>query len=159
MSKRAHTRAILSGKSYCFSFLRYRASLISCIPDLEAYTSVADEFHLRNGKQNKQEGQDGPVLLTWLLDKFLVNRPFGSREEVQYRFTRWWTAWISNQNGFSYFWCTSPLDTSSEVFGSGEKVRSRFSTWLLGRSSWSSDQNDWANFDLQVTPILPVVSR
>ena len=53
----------------------------------------------------EKEGQDGPVLLTWLPDNFLVNWPFCSRE-VQYRFS-WWLPWqtsrISNRNNFSYF--------------------------------------------------------
>ena len=31
-------------------------------------------------------------------------------------------------------------------FGSGEKVQNRFSTWLLGRPSWISDQNDFSYF-------------
>ena len=36
-------------------------------------------------------------------------------------------SWISNQDDFSYFWSTSHLDTSNEIwvncpFGSGEKV-------------------------------------
>ena len=44
-------------------------------------------------------------------------------------------------------------------FGSGEKVQNRFSTWLLGRPSWISDQNDLAIFDLQVTPLLPIKFR
>ena len=36
-----------------------------------------------------QKGQDGSILLTWLPDKFQVNWPFSSKEEVQYRFSRW----------------------------------------------------------------------
>ena len=77
--------------------------------------------------------------------------PFGSREEVQYSFSRWWPSWISNQNYFSFFWSTSHLDISNEVwvnlsFGSGEKNQNRFSTRLLGRPSWTSDQNDFSYF-------------
>ena len=83
-------------------------------------------------KQKKQEGQDGPVSLTWLTDKFWVNWPFCSQEKVKYWFLRWRPSWISNQNNFSYFWSTSHFDTSNEVwvncpFGSGEKVQNRFS--------------------------------
>ena len=63
----------------------------------------------------EQQGQDGPVKLTWLPDKFQVNWPFGSREEVQYRFSRWRPSWISNQNDFSYFWSTLHLNTANEV--------------------------------------------
>ena len=28
---------------------------------------------------------------------------FGSREEVQYRFSRWWLSWISNKNDYCSF--------------------------------------------------------
>ena len=68
----------------------------------------------------------------------------------------WWPSWISNQNNFSYFWSTSHLDTSNEVwvnclFGSRGKVQNRFSTRLLGQPSWISDQNDYIYF-----PILPI---
>ena len=43
--------------------------------------------------------------------KFWVNWPFGSWEEVQNRFSRWLhlrASWISNRNGFSYFWSALP---------------------------------------------------
>ena len=32
---------------------------------------------------------------------FLVNWPFGSREEAQNRSSRWWHSWIFDQNNFS----------------------------------------------------------
>ena len=38
--------------------------------------------------------------------KFRVSWPFGSGEEVQNRFSRWWSeqpSWISDRNDFSYF--------------------------------------------------------
>ena len=106
----------------------------------------------------KQEGQDGSVSLIWLPDKW-VGWSFGSRE-VQYWLSRWRPSWISNQNNFSYCWSSSHLDTSNCPFGSGEKVRNRFSKWLLGRPSWISDQNDFSYFFyLQVTPILPIKFR
>ena len=106
-------------------------------------------FHL-DAKNEEREGQDGPVSLTWLPDKFQVNWPFGSKE-VQYRFSRWRPSWISNQNDFSYFSSTSHLDTSWS-FGSigllvkDKKVQNRFSTWLLGQPSWIFDQNDFSYF-------------
>ena len=40
-------------------------------------------------------------------------------------------------------------------FGSGNKVKNRFSRWLPWQPSWISDRNDLAIFDLQVTPMLP----
>ena len=99
-----------------------------------------------------KEGQDGPVSLIWLPDKFRINWPFGSREEVQYRFSRWRPSWISNQNDFSYFRSTSHLDTSNEV-------SSQLSFWFRIKSSkkifnmaaratppWISDQNDFSFF-------------
>ena len=51
-------------------------------------------------------------------DRNGVYWPFSSREEVQYRCSRWrpwWPSWISNQNNFSYFRSTSHLHTSNEV--------------------------------------------
>ena len=53
------------------------------------WTFLLPFFHI-------QVGQDGP-------DKLRVNWPFGSREEVQYRFSRWRPSWIFNLNDFSYF--------------------------------------------------------
>ena len=41
-------------------------------------------------------------------------------------------------------------------FGTGEKVQNRFSTWLLGRLSWTSDQNDFNYFQSTSHPILPI---
>ena len=35
--------------------------------------------------------------------EFLVNCPFGSREEAQNRFSPWWPSWISNGNDFVNF--------------------------------------------------------
>ena len=35
---------------------------------------------------------------------------------------------------------------SIALFGSGEKVKNTFSTWLLGQPSWISDQNDFSFF-------------
>ena len=63
-------------------------------------------------------------------------------------------------NNFSYFWSTSHLDTSNEVwvscpFGSGKKVQNKFITWLLGQPSWISIRTILAISDLQVTPMLP----
>ena len=48
---------------------------------------------------------------------------------------------------------------SIALSGSGEKVQNRFSTWLLGRPSRIFDQNDFAIFDVQVTPILSIKFR
>ena len=50
--------------------------------------------------------------------KFGVNWPFGSGEEAKNRFSRWqpWRpSWISDRNGFSYFWSTSHPDASYQV--------------------------------------------
>ena len=57
----------------------------------------------------------GPRSLTWLPEKFQVSWPFSSKEEVQYRFSRWRPCWISNHKNFSYFWSTCHHDTSNEV--------------------------------------------
>ena len=62
---------------------------------------------------NDKQGQDGPVSLTWLPDKFWVNWHFGSREEVQYRFSRWWPSWICDRNDFNYLWQTLTDHNSS----------------------------------------------
>ena len=81
---------------------------------------------------------------TWFPDKFRVHWPFGSREDFQYRFSRWWPSWISNQNDFSYFWSTNHLDTSNEV-------SSQLAFWFRIKKfkidfqpSWISDQNDFS---------------
>ena len=66
---------------------------------------MSNLFSLKN--KNKQEGQDGPILRTWVPDKFRVKWPFSSEEQVQNRFSRWqpWQpAWISNWNNFSYWY-------------------------------------------------------
>ena len=36
--------------------------------------------------------------------KLRVNWPFGSGDEVQNKFSRWWLSWISDQNNFSHLW-------------------------------------------------------
>ena len=49
--------------------------------------------------------------------KFQVSWPFGSREEVKNRFSRWWPSWISGRNDrsdFSYFF-TPMLSTKFPV--------------------------------------------
>ena len=51
--------------------------------------------------------QVSPVLPT----KFQVNWHYSSGEEAKYRFSRW-PSWISAQNDFSYFLCTSHPDAS-----------------------------------------------
>ena len=93
-----------------------------------------------------------------------VNWPFGSREEVQYWFSRWRPSDFQSERFFKLLWSTSRLDTSNEVwvhcpFGSGEKVQNRYSTWLLERPSWISDQNDFSCFDLQVILLLLIKVR
>ena len=35
-----------------------------------------------------------------------VNWPFGSGEEVENTFSRWWPSWITDRNNFSCFWST-----------------------------------------------------
>ena len=92
-----------------------------------------------------------PCIAHLITRQVWVSWPFGSREEVQYWFSRWRPAWISNQNYFSNFWSTNHLDTSNEVwvhcpFGSEEKVQNRFSTWLLGQPSWICLQNEFSYF-------------
>ena len=91
-----------------------------------------------------QEGQDGPVSLTWLPRRFRVSWPFRSKE-TQYRFSRWRPSWISNQKDFGYFFLsTSHLHISNEVnwpFCSEEKVQNRFSTWLPRRISQSISES------------------
>ena len=102
-------------------------------------------------KRKRTSGPRWPCIAHLITRQVWVNWRFGSREEVQYWFSRWRPSWISNQNSFSYFWSASHLATSNEVwvncpFGSGEKVKNRFSTWLLGQPSWISDQNDFSYF-------------
>ena len=53
-----------------------------------------------------------------LPNKFRVNWPFGSGEEVKNRFSRWrpWQlSWISNRKDFSYFLSTSHPDAFYQV--------------------------------------------
>ena len=59
--------------------------------------------------------QDTPMLPT----QFRVNWPFGSGEEVKNIFLKWpqwWPSWISNMKDFSFFWSTSLLDASYQVW-------------------------------------------
>ena len=76
----------------------------------------------------KQEGQDGghlvfPIGTTFaifdlqvlmILNKFQVNWPFSSEEEVKKRFSRW-PSWISDRNYFNYFCSTSHPYASYQV--------------------------------------------
>ena len=92
-----------------------------------------------------------PCIVHLITRQVWVNWPFGSKDEVQYWFSRWRPSWSSNQNNFSYFQPTSHLDTSNAVwvhchFGSGEKAENRYSTRLLGWPSWISDQYDFSYF-------------
>ena len=56
-----------------------------------------------------------PFITHLITRQVWVNWPSGSREEVQYKFSRWQPSWISYQNDFSYFWSASHLHTSNEV--------------------------------------------
>ena len=47
--------------------------------------------------------------------KFQINKPFGSREEVKNRFSRWPPWRISVQNDFSYFLSINHPDASYQV--------------------------------------------
>ena len=95
---------------------------------------------------NKQEGKDGPVLLTWLPDgllvqkkKFKTNFQVGGHLGFQIRtilatFDLQVTSILPKK-----FRVSCPLYT-------GENVQNRFSTWLLGRQSWISNQNYFSYF-------------
>ena len=57
-----------------------------------------------------QEGQDGPVSLTRVPEKFQINWPFGSGEEIKNIFSKWrlWQpSWIYDRNDFNYFCFTN----------------------------------------------------
>ena len=103
-----------------------------------------------------QEGQDDPVLLTWLPDKFRDNWPLGSREEIQYKFWRWW---ISDRNAFSYFLSTSCPDTSYQVLSQlasvHEKLTTDFQDGCRGGYLGFQTRIILASFYLQITLILP----
>ena len=93
---------------------------------------------------------------SWLPDKFSVNLPFGSREQLQYRFSRWWP-W--DHLGFSvgtilaiFFIYKSLryLPMKSVTFqirfksiglSIKEKKIKIFSTWLPWQSSWIFEWN------------------
>ena len=87
--------------------------------------------------------------------KFQVNWPFGSRKEVQNRFSSrkpWLPSWILDLNDFSSFWSTvqvAPIFPSkfgvSWPFGSRE-VQNRFSRWRTWWPSWILDLNDLSYF-------------
>ena len=96
----------------------------------------------------KHEGQDNPILLTWLPDKFQDNWSFGSRKEVQNRFSRWQPSWISNQNDLSYFWSASYPDTSFQVLSQlAFQFRRQSARKIFKRdASWISHQNDSSYF-------------
>ena len=99
--------------------------------------------------------QVAPTLPT----KIRVSWHFGSGEEFQNRFSRWWPYCISNRNDFSYFWSTSDPNTSYQV-------SSQLAFWLEkfkidfqdgGHGVYPGFQNGTmlAIFDLQVALILP----
>ena len=69
-----------------------------------------------DGRGPKTRGPRWSCIAHLITRQVWVNWPFGSREEFQYWFLRWRPSWISNQNDFSYFWSTSHLDTSNEVW-------------------------------------------
>ena len=117
---------------------------------------------LTNGCKNKQEGQDSPVSLTWSPDKFELVGLLVHEKKFNIDFHD------DRHLGFSirkilatFDLQVCHLDTSNEVwvncpFGSGEKVQNWFSTWLLGRPSWISDQNYFSYFWSISHPILPI---
>ena len=78
--------------------------------------------------------------------------PFGSRENVQNRFSTWLlgqSSWISDQNDFRYFWSTSHPHTSFQIS----------SQWAFLFRRWSSRWQLWGHkllaiFDLQVTSMI-----
>ena len=63
----------------------------------------------------KTRGPRWPCIAHLITRQVWVSWPFGSTE-VQYWFSRQRSSWISIQNDLSYFWSTSHLDTSNEVW-------------------------------------------
>ena len=79
-------------------------------------------FQFRRNKLDFQDGghpgfQIGSILAIFHLPvnpvlptEFRLKWPFGSEEDVKNRFSKWpswWPPWISDWNGFSYFWSTN----------------------------------------------------
>ena len=91
--------------------------------------------------------------------KFQVNWPFGSRKEVQNRFSRcrpWRPSWILDLKDFISFLSTEQVVTIfpskfgiSWPFGSREEVQNSFSRW---RPSWISDLNDLRIYFIYKSP-------
>ena len=93
--------------------------------------------------------------------KFRVSWPFGSADEEQNRFSRWWLSKISHQNNFlliliykspRYFLLSFE---SISLSAQGKKRKMDFPRWRPCRPFWISDRNDFSFFFyLQVTPML-----
>ena len=121
-------------------------------------------MYVQIGAQKYTRGPRWPLSLTWLPDKSESIGILVQEKKFNIDFQDEGHLGFSNQNDFSYFWSTSHLDTSNEVwvdctFCSGEKVQNRFSTWLLWQPSWILIRMILPIFDQQVTPILPIKFR
>ena len=118
-------------------------------------------------KNYKQESHDGPVLLTWLPDKFHVKWPFSSSyKSPPYFLSSYGSIGLSIQekkfktdfqdsHHGGHIWfplitiltsfdlqVTQRLPTKFHVywhFGSGEEVQNRFSSWGPWQRSWISN--------------------
>ena len=93
------------------------------------------------------------------------NWHFGSREEVQNGFSRWWLSWISSRSDFSNFWCTNHPSTSCQVSSQLAFWHRRFKMlfvfflFVCFFFFRFSSQTDFSYFDLQVTLILSTKFR
>ena len=158
-----------SGEEVKNRFLRWPPWWPSWISDGNNFNFFLSTSHLSQlafqFRRNFQDGRRGvrfgfsieTILAIFLSSchpdaSYQVSSPFGSGEEVKYRFSR---PWISDQKDFSYFdlQVTPMIPTKFQVswsFGS-EGVQNRFSRW---RPSLISDRNDLNFFDLQVPTML-----
>ena len=91
----------------------------------------------------RTRGPRWPCIAHLIIRQVWVNWLFGSREEVQYWFSRWRPSWISNQNDWATFdlqvISIIPMKFESIALLVGEKM-------LLGQPSWISDHNDFSYF-------------
>ena len=106
-----------------------------------------------------QEGQDGPVLLTWL--------PVLSQLAFQFKRSSIWifkmaAIWDFQSNNFCYFWSTSHLHTTNEVWSQLafwfriQKFKIDFQHSCYGGHFGFPIRMILDFLELQVTPILPI---
>ena len=100
---------------------------------------------------NEKNRQDGPVSLSWLPDKFRVNRAFGSKKfNIDFQ--------DGNHLGFqpepfSYFWSTNEVSSQLAFWFRGKKSKKIFN--MAARATILGFWLEWFSYFWSMSPSLP----